>query len=323
MKRFKNILFVMDSELKGGDAFERAVSLAESNQARLTIVSIVDELPVQDNEKFQDISILEIQDSIISKHTMQLKNMLSSIETKINISSKVLTGVDFLVLVQEVLKQNIDLLIKTADEEGIINRIFTSSDMHLLRKCPCPVWLIKASRKGHYKKIMAAVDFDPFNIKAEDEALNQQIIEMSGTLALSDFSELHIIHVWDAYGESSLRSGLAYQPEAYVNAYVERIRVKHHNLLTKLSADFVAKGGKEVFDYLKPKIHLVKGCAQDMIAETVKEQEIDLIIMGTVGRTGIPGFIMGNTAETILNRIDCSVLAIKPDGFVTPVRLVE
>ena len=48
-----------------------------------------------------------------------------------------------------------------------------------------------------------------------------------------------------------------------------------------------------------------------------------LIIMGTVGRTGIPGFIMGNTAETILNRIDCSVLAIKPDGFVTPVRLAE
>ena len=45
------------------------------------------------------------------------------------------------------------------------------------------------------------------------------------------------------------------------------------------------------------------------------------IMMGTVGRTGIPGFIMGNTAETVLNRIDCSVLAIKPEGFVTPVRL--
>jgi len=323
MKRFKNILFAMNSESNSGDAFERAVLLAESNQAQLTIVSIVDELPVQDNEEFQNISISEIQDSIIGKQTMQLKNMLSSIETKIKISSKVLTGVDFLVLIQEVLKQNIDLLIKTADEEGIINRIFTSSDMHLLRKCPCPVWLMKASGKGHYKKIMAAVDFDPFNIKAEDEALNQQIIEMSGTLALSDFSELHIIHVWDAYGESSMRSGLAYQPEAYVNAYVERVRVKHHKLLTKLSADFVARGGKEILDYLKPKIHLVKGHAQDMIAETVKEQKIDLIIMGTVGRTGIPGFIMGNTAETILNRIDCSVLAIKPDGFVTPVRLAK
>jgi nucleotide-binding universal stress UspA family protein len=50
---------------------------------------------------------------------------------------------------------------------------------------------------------------------------------------------------------------------------------------------------------------------------------MDLIIMGTVARTGIPGFLMGNTAETILNRIECSVLAIKPAGFVTPVTLED
>jgi nucleotide-binding universal stress UspA family protein len=43
--------------------------------------------------------------------------------------------------------------------------------------------------------------------------------------------------------------------------------------------------------------------------------------MGTVARTGISGFFMGNTAETILNQLDCSVLAVKPQGFVTPVTL--
>jgi nucleotide-binding universal stress UspA family protein len=57
------------------------------------------------------------------------------------------------------------------------------------------------------------------------------------------------------------------------------------------------------------------------IPELVKEHQIDLVMMGTVGRIGIPGFLMGNTAEMILNRIDCSVLAIKPEGFVTPVTL--
>ena len=45
----------------------------------------------------------------------------------------------------------------------------------------------------------------------------------------------------------------------------------------------------------------------------------ELIVMGTVGRTGIPGFFIGNTAETILNQIDCSVLTVKPHGFVSPV----
>lgn len=43
----------------------------------------------------------------------------------------------------------------------------------------------------------------------------------------------------------------------------------------------------------------------------------------TVARTGVAGIIMGNTAETILNQIDCSILAIKPPGFVTPVKLED
>ncbi len=321
MKRFKNILFVADTELNGGDAFERAVTLAENNQAQLTVVSILEELPTPDSEDIQGISMSELQDAIMDKQQSQLDSMVSSMGKKNRIRTKVLTGVAFLTLIREVLKQKIDLLIKTAEKEGIMDKLFGSSDMHLLRKCPCPVWLIKSTRQGHYRKIMAAVDFDPSENKPADDLINRQILEMSTALALSDFSELHIIHVWHAYGESSMRSGLAYQPEAYVDAYVDRIRAKHQHWLDTLVADIVTRGGKEFTEYLKPKIHLVKGFARDMIPEIVKQQKIDLIMMGTVGRTGIPGFLMGNTAETVLNRIDCSVLAVKPEGFVTPISL--
>ncbi len=321
MKRFKNILFVADAELNGGDAFERAVTLAENNQAQLTVVSILEELPAPGNEEVQGISMSELQAAIMAKQQLELERMVSSMGKNDLIRTKVLTGVAFLALIREVLKQKIDLLIKTAEKEGVMDRLFGSSDMHLLRKCPCPVWLIKSTRQGHYRKIMAAVDFDPSENKPADDLINRQILEMSTTLALSDFSELHIIHVWHAYGESSMRSGLAYQPEAYVDAYVDRIRAKHQQWLDTLVADIVTRGGKEFTDYLKPKIHMVKGFARDMIPELVKQQDIDLIMMGTVGRTGIPGFLMGNTAETVLNRIDCSVLAVKPEGFVTPISL--
>ena len=321
MQRFKNILFVADSELKGGDAFERAVMLAENNQAQLTVVSILEEFPTISREKIEGISMTDLSNAIMEKRQFQLEAMLASIERKCPISSRILTGVAFLALVREVLSKKFDLLIKTADEEGMMHKLFASSDMHLLRKCPCPVWLIKSSRQGHYQKIMTAVDFDPFDDNVEDDALNRRILEMSAALALSDFSELHIIHVWNAYGESSMRSGLAYQPEAYVTGYVERMRAKHEAYLNSLVVDIVEQGGKETVSYLKPKIHLVKGSAKDMIPKIVTEEKIDLIVMGTIGRTGIPGFIMGNTAETVLNRIDCSVLAVKPEGFVTPIRL--
>jgi len=323
MKRFKNILFVADSELRGGDALDRAVILAENNQAHLTVVSIIEELPELGSEEIQGISMSELHDAIIDKRQLQLEGLLSSISTKIQISSKVLSGVTFLALIREVLSNKIDLLIKTVQEEDLMDKLFGSSDMHLLRKCPCPVWLIKSSRQGHYKKIMVAVDFDPFNNKPEEDALNRRILQMSAALALSDFSELHIIHVWHAYGESSMRSGLAYQPAAYVDAYVDRVHTNHQHSLESLLADTLDQGGRDAKDYLKPKIHLVKGFAKDRIPEIVKEEKIDLIMMGTVGRTGIPGLLMGNTAETVLNRIDCSVLAVKPEGFITPVRLEE
>ena len=45
----------------------------------------------------------------------------------------------------------------------------------------------------------------------------------------------------------------------------------------------------------------------------------DLFVEGTFTRPGISGLMIGNTAEAILNQLTCSVLAIKPPGFQTPV----
>ena len=79
--------------------------------------------------------------------------------------------------------------------------------------------------------------------------------------------------------------------------------------------------GTDAAEYLKPRAHLLKGEAYKEIPALAGKIEADIVVMGTVARTGISGFFMGNTAETILNRIDCSVLAVKPPGFVTPVTL--
>jgi len=49
--------------------------------------------------------------------------------------------------------------------------------------------------------------------------------------------------------------------------------------------------------------------------------DASLVIMGTVCRTGIPGLIVGNTAEFVMNKLDCSILAIKPQKFVSNVTL--
>jgi len=70
---------------------------------------------------------------------------------------------------------------------------------------------------------------------------------------------------------------------------------------------------------LSPQKHVIKGLPRREIPALARTLEADLLVMGTVGRTGVPGLFIGNTAETILEQIECSVLAVKPEGFRTPV----
>ena len=67
-------------------------------------------------------------------------------------------------------------------------------------------------------------------------------------------------------------------------------------------------------------IHMVAGTPGAVLPRLADDLDVDLIVMGTVGRTGLMGLVIGNTAETILRSVRCSVLAVKPEGFITPVR---
>jgi nucleotide-binding universal stress UspA family protein len=107
------------------------------------------------------------------------------------------------------------------------------------------------------------------------------------------------------------------------SSYVEREQERHRKALYRLVEELRDWSGKEAYDYLSPGFHLPMGSAKKVIPPLAAELRADLIVMGTVARTGISGVIIGNTAETILDQLTCSVLAIKPPGFKTPVKLDE
>jgi nucleotide-binding universal stress UspA family protein len=69
------------------------------------------------------------------------------------------------------------------------------------------------------------------------------------------------------------------------------------------------------------RVELRKGSPEELIPRFVVSEGIDLVVMGTVARTGIAGLVIGNTAERLLQRLPCSVFTIEPAGFRTPVRL--
>jgi nucleotide-binding universal stress UspA family protein len=68
-------------------------------------------------------------------------------------------------------------------------------------------------------------------------------------------------------------------------------------------------------------IHLIEGDAGKIIPQAIQNLSTDTLVMGTVARSGIPGLLIGNKAEKILSEVQCTVLAVKPEGFISPVKI--
>ncbi|MEW8627085.1 MAG: universal stress protein [Candidatus Thiodiazotropha sp.] len=325
MKRFKNILCVVELEEVSEPILERAASLAKNNQARLTVITVVERVTAGIRMPDGGPISADLQAAIVNDHMQKLEKLAEPYGDRVEV--KVLVGTPFLEIIREVLRNQRDLVIKIPEHQDWLDRLFGSDDMHLLRKCPCPIWLIKPHAAKTHRCVLAAVDAGeiyPSDEQKPRHALNRQILEMASSLALSDFADLHVVHVWDAIGESAMQnSAFMRRPEKEVAAYVEEVRQHHADSLQSLIRETTSNLGQDAIDYLKPKTHLVKGWAREEVPILAQQIDADLVVMGTVARTGVSGFFMGNTAETILNQIDCSVLAIKPPGFKTPVMLEE
>ena len=325
MKRFKDILCVLEPVKVCEPALERAVTLAENNQACLTVVDVAPYVTVGIGVTDGGSGLADLQAAMVSIHKQRLEAFVEPFAKRIKIETKVLVGTPFLEIIREVLRNGHDLVIKVPEYQDWLERLFGSDDMHVLRKCPCPVWLIKSQAPKTHRVILAAVDVDDNHLPQEMEsrhALNRQILEMASSLALAEAAELHIVHAWTVLGEGSMRHGAFMSAsETAVNACVEQVRRQQEANLDDLMCEVNANIGQDTLNYLKPRTHLVKGSARKEIPALARHIDADLVVMGTVARTGVSGFIMGNTAESILNQLDCSVLATKPPGFKTPVIL--
>jgi universal stress protein E len=321
MKLFKKILYVTEPTVEQGQAIARAVSLAENNQADLTVMEVVAGVPAGIAAHLRGADPDGLQADALHTRRSELENLVAPYRKQQGIRVEVLTGQVFAEAIRAVSRDGYDLLIKPAENPAFIERLFGSTDMHLLRKCPCPVWITRPDDRPNYECVLAAVDFDLDRIDGpEDEALTRQIVEIASSLAISDFASLHLVHVWDAPGEMTVRSWANNPAEAGM-LYAESERVRHDAAFARLSERMRERLGTEAFDHLAPRFHLRKGAATKVIPETAKELQAEVLVMGTLARRGIAGLLIGNTAETILEQVQCSVLAVKPDGFASPITL--
>ena len=225
---------------------------------------------------------------------------------------KLLVGRPATVLIQEVLRSNHDLLMRSHARELAASgpRPFGAVDMELLRKCPCPVLLARHGSPASRPQIVAAVNAS--TEEAEEQALNAKIVELALLMASHlEAGPPSLLQAWTPFAERMVRS---HSPHDQFASYIDGARQRAAADLTRLARSF---GGR----LAETQSTLRRGEPDDVIPRFVVAERIDLVVMGTVARAGIAGMLIGNTAERVLRKLPCSVLTVKPDGFKSPVPL--
>jgi nucleotide-binding universal stress UspA family protein len=304
MRRFRNILLYRGEGDREGPQFERIVQLARGNGARLTLHTVVSEpnrlQRLVDRPQFMNRSL----DAVVEARAAEL-NRLSGLTgdgpTHIGIDR----GHVAVEIIRRVLRDEHDLVV-IGDR-----RLPHSPDVRrLLRKCPCPVWVMRPESKLRptRRHVLAAINPSP-----DESELNTLIVELASSMVEMFGGVLHIVHAWQMFGDvDTKRKLVAFTPDTPIDELREETRSAHDRALVEFLASI------RQFD-IERRVHLVHGPPDDVIPQIVHDEHIRLLVMGTVARSGMDGMLTGNTAERVLDEARCSVLAVKPTDFVTPI----
>ena len=193
-------------------------------------------------------------------------------------------------------EKNIDLLIvgkRTQQETD--GRPLGSVSLEVIRYAPCLVSVVRPAAKPIPETVVAATDGGP---------MGDRVLEAAAKIASIHSATLHALH--------AVQIGMEIQMEG---TEAERQFVAEQRESVRQSARMAAE--RAGFSG-RLEVHAGVSTPDQAVSEAVERLKPDVVVLGTVSRTGIPGILVGNTAEQLLSSLDCSLLVEKPEDFIAP-----
>jgi len=167
--------------------------------------------------------------------------------------------------------------------------LLSNEDWELVRYCPAPLLLVKDQVWADKPVIVAAVDPDHSHDKPA--SLDHKLLACASGMASIFDGSVHMYH------------------SAHVAALAG---------LYPLSADYKVERGKvdklaDVHDIDDKNCHLVEEDIVHSLPKLVNDLNASVVVMGAISRSRLDRIFVGNTAEKVMDHIDCDVLVIKPD----------
>jgi nucleotide-binding universal stress UspA family protein len=296
MIHIHKILFPTDFSDASSAALGHALMLADRFNAALTMLHAASSREAEKNIQFPQLE--PDTDEIEAFFEEQLAQMIGAAPShKLHIDRVVCRSNDPTGEIGSYADLNgIDLIIMgTHGRTGLSHWLMGSVAEHVVRTANCPVMTVRACKESAevapYLDILVPIDFSPYAQKA---------LRYARTLAHLFDANLHLLHVLDLPIHPT-HYGLGNDVLVRLNPEVQRRSYEEMELLmAKMSPLKVAY-----------QTHVREGRAYSEIVRFVQEQEIDLIVMGTHGLSGLEHFLLGGTTDKVVRHAPCPVLTVK------------
>lgn len=310
MAKYQNMLVAIDPNQDDQPALRRAVYLHQRIGGKIKAFLPIYDFSYEMTTLLSPDERTAMRQGVISQRTAWIREQAKYyLEAGVPIDIKVVWhNRPFEAIIQEVVAGGHDLLLKMAHQHDKLESvIFTPTDWHLLRKCPCPVWMVKDQPWPEGGKAVVAV-----NLASEEDyhnSLNEKLVKE--TLQLADQVNHTEVHLVGAYPVTPINIAIEL-PEFDPSVYNDAIRGQHLLAMKAL---------RQKFSIDENMTHVEKGLPEEVIPDLAEHLQAGIVVLGTIGRTGISAAFLGNTAEQVIDHLRCDLLVIKPDQYQTPVEL--
>jgi len=303
---FSNILVVLEPEQTEQKALTRAAQLAKLQPATLTLFLSIYDFAYEMTTMLSGEEREQMRHGLIEDRRAWVNDLLEDFElgdTQVKIEV-VWHHRPFEAIIRTAMDNKCDLIVKgTRKHDTLHSVIFTPTDWHLLRKAPSPVLLVKDHEWPQHGQVLAAVNSS--SESKTHQSLNTRIVDAAAAMSQKLNSKLHLINCFPP-APAAIAAEI---PEFDSAQYQTSVRNHHEQALNELSK-------KVDTDYAG--LHLREGMPEDEIPALASELDAELVVLGTVGRTGFTAALLGNTAEHVIEQLNCDLLAVKPEGFRSP-----
>jgi|GEM_PF-148496 universal stress protein A len=293
------ILVPTDFSEYSDKAVKQALDIAAEYGSAVYIVHVVDEkLQAATTDDGSDVirNIDEIKkfERGIAQHAKEKLNAQIKrfpVSSSISVTPMVIHGIPYEAVLQEQEKLGIDLVvIGSLGHSGIARFLIGGVARNVLKGAKCPVLLTKDVFFSRPTRIMVPTDFSDYSDKALKQGLD---------IARQYQAKVFVFHAVSAIRQYGLDYAL---PEEMIADAEKQSKETSRELMAKQLAKFPQASQVEVVT------DTASGLTYEAILDEAKAKQIDLIVIASLGRSGIAKYFLGNVARNVLKGAKCPVL---------------